>query len=467
MNGVDHAPPDSHTAAVAKALAAATGWNVSRGLFDDFVDGLEVGDAEHRGELVGGRIANLLPGVWSSRLHLKLADRATEAALVGWAEPWAAFGRAFGLTDERPSLRLAWGELLVNQAHDSIGGCSVDAVHAQMEPRYANALELARETSGRLLERLAGLPTDRALPWTDEIDLAVFNPSPFPRTDLVRFPLDGVPTFLVTDDNADIHPLAVASLMRQGFTVDGQPVRMVASDDPGRFRVLPEQVPADLEFVVADVPAFGWRRLHLAPADASPDHVDDERTITVGDRAVTAALDGTLMLQVGDQRWEQLGAVEDLADAGDTYDFDGLPDDHPITGPVRVEVVRTLAPTGVAELRVMRTFALPVGLTTDRRARTDATVECRFETTVRLSPGVERVDVAVKLDNAARDHRLRLLFPTGVPVDEFRAATTFDTATRTTERADDRGWAASRPDDLSAPGLDLGRWAHGRRPRAP
>jgi mannosylglycerate hydrolase len=445
MNGVDHAPPDAHTAEVAEALAAATGWNVTRGLFDDFVDGLEVGDAEHHGELVGGRLANLLPGVWSSRLHLKLADRATEAALVGWAEPWAAFGRAFGLTDERPSLRLAWRELLVNQAHDSIGGCSVDAVHEQMEPRYANAVELARETTGRVLERLAGLPTDRALPWTDEIDLAVFNPSPFPRTDVVRFPLDGVPTFLVTDDNADIHPLAVASLMRQGFTVDDQPVRMIPSDDPSRFRVLPEQVPADLEFVVADIPAFGWRRLHLAPADASPDHVDDEPTITIGDLSVTAETDGTLTVQMGERRWTQLGAVEDLADSGDTYDFDALPDDQPITEPVRVEVVRRLAPTGVAELGITRTFALPVGLTADRRARADATVDCKLETTVRIAPGVERIDLDVKLDNAARDHRLRLLFPTAARVDTFRAATTFDSATRSTELADDRGWQHRAP----------------------
>ena len=145
-----------------------------------------------------------------------------------------------------------------------------------MEPRYANAIELARETTARLLERLAGsaAPTGPCRGPTST-DLAVFNPSPFPRTDVVRFPLDGVPTFLVTDDNADIHPLAVASLMRQGFTVDGQPVRMVPVEDTNRFRVLPEQVPADVEFVVTDIPAFGWRRVHLEPADAAPDHVDD------------------------------------------------------------------------------------------------------------------------------------------------------------------------------------------------
>ena len=88
---------------------------------------------------------------------------------------------------------------------------------------------------------------------------------------------------------------------------------------------------------------------------------------------------------------------------------------------------------------------MPTGLTADRRARTDATVDCVLTTTVRLSPGVDRVDLSVRLDNAAHDHRLRLRFPSGAPVDTFHAATTFDTATRTTELADDRGWQHRAP----------------------
>ncbi len=48
------------------------------------------------GELVGARTANLLPGVWSARMPLKLRNRAVETLLTDWLEPWAAFGRALG-----------------------------------------------------------------------------------------------------------------------------------------------------------------------------------------------------------------------------------------------------------------------------------------------------------------------------------------------------------------------------------
>jgi alpha-mannosidase len=51
----------------------------------------------------------------------------------------------------------------------------------------------------------------------------------------------------------------------------------------------------------------------------------------------------------------------------------------------------------------------------------------------------------VTLDSHATDHRLRLRFPTGAPINEFDAATTFDAARRTTKPPDDTGWVHPAP----------------------
>lgn len=446
LNGVDHAAPEPVTGAVAEGLAAATGWSVQRGLLDEFADGLDPGAGEHHGELTGARASNLLPGVWSSRLGLKLADRAAEAALVGWAEPWASLGHVLGLADERAALREAWRALLVNQAHDSIGGCSADAVHRQMWGRYATASGLADATTARLLEHLAGLATDRRLPWSDEVDVAVFNASPFPRSDVVRIPLDGVPTFLVRDDSADIHPLSMASVMREGFTVDGQPARVVVSDDVNRFRIMPEQDAWDIEVVVDDLPAFGWRRLHLAPAGPALDEVDHGLEIEAGDLAVAVSSeDGTLSVRIGGRQWTGLVGIEDVGDRGDTYDFDAVPDDEPVTQPARVDVERRRHASGIQELVVTRRFDLPARLADDRCSRADETAPVTLVTRARVAPGVARVDLDVRVDNAAHDHRLRLTFPTGAPTTEALAATTFDAIGRSNAPRDSTGWWHAAP----------------------
>jgi mannosylglycerate hydrolase len=87
-------------------------------------------------------------------------------------------------------------------------------------------------------------------------------------------------------------------------------------------------------------------------------------------------------------------------------------------------VQRERHPAGIERLRV--THALQSG--------TIVRVEAR------VAPGVDRVDLHVDIEHPAPDHRLRLCFPTGAPVDEFRAATTFDTARRSTAPVDDSTW---------------------------
>jgi hypothetical protein len=286
MNGIDHAGPDPHTREVAEALARETGWEVARALLDDFVAAIDNELPEHRGELLGARTANLLPGVWSTRMPLKLRNRACERALEGAAEPWSALASFFGLPDERDALRIAWRALLCNQAHDSIGGCSIDRVHAQMTARYDEAEELAEETTRRALERMAGLASNRQTPVGDSLDIAVFNPSPYPRTDLVRFIFDPFPAFAPGRTGAEYHPLLTAKREDAGFSVDGEPVRVIPGDPAGRFLIDPASEPIDVEFIARDVPAFGWRRVRLAPAAPARDQVDTGREIATASLGV-------------------------------------------------------------------------------------------------------------------------------------------------------------------------------------
>src|SRR5581483_1933536 len=81
----------------------------------------------------------------------------------------------------------------------------------------------------------------------------------------------------------------------------------------------------------------------------------------------------------------------------------------------------------------------------DRSARSAASVPLVLETEARLVPGTGRVDLDVRVDNTARDHRLRLLFPTDGPVDTFHAATTFDVARRETAPRDASRWIHPAP----------------------
>ncbi len=456
LNGLDHAPPEARTAALAKELESATGFEVARGLLDDFVSIVLEADIErpcHFGELTGARIAPLLPGVWSTRTWIKLENRRAEAALEGWAEPFAALASRFGLADETPALRLAWKELLKNQAHDSICGCSRDEVHEQMRVRFDTARELADQTATRCLERLAGLDVDRAVKRSDEFDVLVANPSPRCRTDRVRFPFDFHP-FVVPSVNPmeAMHPTVLQDLDAMRFTVDGAPARLVPAET-GRMKFLPERGGFDLEFVARDIPAMGFRRFQIRRAADDFDSLDEieqlkpggsEAVIHQGSIRVTVRKDGLFDVAFGDNTFSGLGELESLGDRGDSYDYDEV-----ASGPglrlEEVSVERRRHPGGVQELRVTRKFRMPARLAESREARSVEEVGLEVEMLLRVTAGVDRVELDLRVDNSAKDHRLRMLFPVDGIVDRFQAATTFDVAERTPGPSREEGWMQPPP----------------------
>lgn len=459
LNGIDHQLPDANTRAVAEALAKATGFEVERGLLDAYTEGLGADDADtwvgagwprFEGELVGGRNAPLLPGVWSTHLDLKLANRRCESLLCGWLEPFCEIGRWLGGPDERASVRTAWRALIPNQAHDSICGCSQDRVHQHMATRYDEIEELAYETTARLLERIGGLDVERQVapdPQTGEITLAVYNPTPRRRSDRVRLALDGFPAF----SKRGIAPLLAANLGAEGFSVDGRPARLIA--DRGSVRpMLSAVAPAhDIEFVVDDVPALGFKRVKLARTPAQPDTVDDGRRIANDRVEVTANDDGTFDVRWGERRFRGLGALRDVGDRGDTYDFDRVGGGETIVE--RVTLARRRHASGLDALILDRTLRVPAGLADDRMRRSDEQLALRVRCEVSIVPGLERVDLRVCVDNTARDHRLQLRFPTGRAARDFRARTTFDVARRETAPPDDAKWVQRAPGTFAQQGF--------------
>jgi alpha-mannosidase len=76
------------------------------------------------------------------------------------------------------------------------------------------------------------------------------------------------------------------------------------------------------------------------------------------------------------------------------------------------------------------TYSLPVSLTADRRGRSEERVECEIVTRVSLYPSVARLDIESEVENRARDHRLRVHFPTGIRAECSHAEQHFGVVSR-------------------------------------
>ena len=157
MNGSDHAEPDPRLPRALEAAATELpGVSIEIASLPEFVrrvrDELPSELPHHRGEFRSGLRSPLLSGCASARMPQKRADFENDRLLTRYLEPLGAWLGALGGDVDPGLVDFAWRTALENHPHDSICGCSIDAVHKQMETRFARVAEIA----GAELERVFG-----------------------------------------------------------------------------------------------------------------------------------------------------------------------------------------------------------------------------------------------------------------------------------------------------------------------
>jgi mannosylglycerate hydrolase len=133
------------------------------------------------GELRQNGQAFVLPDVLSTRRYLKKLNQEAEDRLLGVVEPLLAH---LVPPQEYPAayLEQTWRLLIQQQAHDSICGCSTDAVHEEMQQRYV----LLQQRMDALVERACAGAGMIALSanagggdaFADDSRFTLFNPLP-------------------------------------------------------------------------------------------------------------------------------------------------------------------------------------------------------------------------------------------------------------------------------------------------
>ncbi len=187
MNGGDHHWPDPNAVHAIDLLRDNFKGNFLHSNLPDYFTRLkkETGRLkEIAGELrFGYRYAfAVMGGVYSSRMYLKQANWHTELLLERYAEPLHALAVASKMKSHGALLRQAWKNLLHNHPHDSICGCSIDAVHREMMARFQSAQEIGKSVVETSLNHL--VPSEgQAI--GDDRSVYFFNPSPFGRSETV------------------------------------------------------------------------------------------------------------------------------------------------------------------------------------------------------------------------------------------------------------------------------------------
>jgi alpha-mannosidase len=85
---------------------------------------------------------------------LKRRNARVQREIERWAEPASVFAHLSDVPVAPGMLQYAWRTLLQNHPHDSICGCSIDAVHEENVTRFDRALQAAEAVTGSAVRNL-------------------------------------------------------------------------------------------------------------------------------------------------------------------------------------------------------------------------------------------------------------------------------------------------------------------------
>lgn len=198
----------------------------------------------------------------------------------------------------------------------------------------------------------------------------------------------------------------------------------------------PERV--QVAFFARDLPGYGYKTYRLSN--------DTDRVTSRGDYSAKLNLieneffrikpdpnDGSLTITDlrTDTVFEGVNRFTDEGDCGDLYNNCPPAQDRLVDTPSTPPTIELVESNSLRRvLRISSTLQVPASLSADRASRSPDLVDLPIQTEIALYSGARRIDFRTQVDNRARDHRLRVEFPTLIRADQSRAAQAFDLVTR-------------------------------------
>lgn len=428
MNGIDHAAPPRNLDQILRVIREEDP-SARQVSLDEYFTALEetLPDAMEVKKLEC-RFAPGLYDVISSRIPQKLLYEEARLWLEDRLDPLCALKLLDGHTIPSDHRKYLWRKFLENLPHDSICGCSMDAVHRDIQQRLVGCIDGARTLFLRTLDSYLGATEDPVVA-SEGNHLYFLNTLPYPYSGVVEAELDfpedeGVFHWALLDAAGAAVPFQLLSthrIVKRLPTEDDVPTRRAMM----RARIAVQTSAPPLGFARLDVvPSAGRANLFSAiygtenynatfNAGEAP-HISPKHGVLENEHLL-CELDAhgtwSVLLKATGQRTHRQNLFEYAPDLGDLYKRGQLPA-NPRTlsdGALRRVTLEQNGPL-LATYAVEFHLRVPAGVEIDYSAMKEEEREIRICSRVTLRRGSPILEFATTIDNTASDHEIRSLF---------------------------------------------------------
>jgi len=443
MQGFDSSEPDPEELALieeCRKVLEGTPHEIFQGSLANYMETIRplvkepyVIRGESRDPGATGKWTHLFGDVISSRTRTKRLNAQNEVALQRLAEPWATIGWALGGKYPTKVLEHAWKLLLKNHPHDTICGAGIDQMEKDLVHRAEQSIIVSEGVMRRGMQEVQKRIGNSDVEARETV-VTVFNPSPFPRSEVVSGYVDlpevsGYDAFSLRDPQGN--QAAKQEVVRfQQETL----VRNLQDISLGLCSTR-----VKLHFCANDIPALGYKTYHVRHEETERPRVGSlvrgENVIENEHLRVAIRPNGTLDItdKASRHTFTGLHYLEDGGENGHSWvhmtpEFDEVITSHGV--PVHI-VLEESGPL-LARYRIDYTMDLPLGLeeTPQGKKRSADRKPLTISSWMTLRAGSRLVEVTTRCDNQHKFHRLRVCFPLRIAAQASCAEAAFDVIER-------------------------------------
>lgn len=431
MNGVDHQFPQAHIADfIERFNKSQKQYQYLHSTLQTYIDDVKQskGDFQRvKGELISPAAHRVHTSIASTRIYQKRKNREMETLLEKYVEPIAALAWMYHADYPHGLIERAWKYLIQNQTHDGICGCCLDEVHKEMDQRFANS----RIISETLLESCSRAIAQRISP--NQLTLTVFNNAMVQSKQFVHAAIYAKKEkFTLEDLDGNTIPYQVENIEE----VD------VSQFDIWTLYMGSRQVmkKVDIGFYLDFESNAGFKVLRIIEkaCKQDPTHGLTVNGNIVENKFFTVEINNNGSINLFDKdlakSFTGLHLFEDCGDAGDTYNYSPVSQDTVITSrDASASFEFEKAGPNWITVKIHLELDIPRGLTPDDRARSAETIPLSITSWMTIYSDIKHIDFRTEINNTAHDHRLRVLFPTGIHSDYSYAQNQFGIIKRPNE----------------------------------
>jgi alpha-mannosidase len=396
MNGCDHRSIQSEIPIIIEELNKIFGKNIIKhGNLLDYVKRIKEANINleaYQGELRGARYHPILPGVFSSRLYLKQENTLSQILLQYYAEPLATFAWILGYEYPYDLLLKAWKYLIQNHAHDSICGTCIDEVHRENFLKFSWVKQIAEyiiENSIKFIASKIKFENTK-----NNSAIFVYNPLNWERSEVVEVKISKPKEkyFEIKDTNGKSIPYQIIKI---------------------------EKNKINIIFIAENVPPCGYKIFLITPSEKplvfqstlkyNMNEIENDFFKIKANPEKGGSL--TIFDKRNNRIYDNMNILEDDGDNGDEYYFSYV---SPTFSSNKLKASIKIIEKGPVRitLRIKNDFILPKRINENGNRSYEKTI-CPIIMDISLYSKIPRIDIKGKINNKAKDHRLRAIFSTG------------------------------------------------------